>query len=352
MINQPTIVSVVIVNYNGKFLLENCLRSILDSNENNFEIVVVDNGSSDGSREHIDAVFRDVSLPLKWVALDRNYGPSRARNDGVKVTRGEYIAFLDNDTCVHPQWISHALDLFKTDALIGCLQCKLLLMDQKDCFDYAGEFLGSNGFLVQQASYHEVDRGQFDLPVEILAAKSAGMFIRKSVFEEISGFDEDYFIYMEETDLGWRSWMAGYRTLFCPKSVVFHKFSSSSVVLSADRHAYNTRFHGTKNYIMTLLKNLGPLRLLTILPVHVFVWFMFSLFLLVTGKFRSSWHVAKGGGWCAIKIRSILKKRSKIQSHRVLNDNELFIKHSLMRKGALFHKARQYFSFAGGGKAH
>ncbi|HBO97408.1 MAG TPA: hypothetical protein DD648_05190 [Candidatus Omnitrophica bacterium] len=341
------LVSVVVVNYNGKHYLKDCIDSILSSATAKYEIIIADNHSSDGSESHIQAAFPTQSGKIRFLALDKNYGPAKARNEGVKIAKGRYIAFLDNDTKVECNWLNKAIDLFRSDEKIGCIQCKLLLMDQKDRLDYAGEYLGHRGFLVQRAQHKEIDLGQYDQEVEILAAKSAGMFIRKDVFKKIGGFDEDYFIYVEETDLGWRSWLLGFKTVFCPGSIVYHKFSTSSAILSKERHDYNVRFHGAKNYITTLVKNLSFRNMVSILPAHLCIWFIFTIFLIVTGNFRSAMYILKGASWVVINIDRVIGKRVSIQKGRVLSDEEIFIGHKLIKRGSILAKAKQYLTYSG-----
>jgi len=334
-------VSIVIVNYNGKRYLLRCIASILKNIYKNYEIIVVDNGSTDGSLAALRKKFARNLDKIKIVELKKNYGPAKARNEGVKIAEGKYLAFLDNDTQVEKDWIIEAIKLFQRDLKIGCIQCKLLLLNEKNKYDYAGEYLNQYGFLVQRAWYKEIDRRQYDQEVEILAAKSAGMFIRKDVFNKIGGFDEDYFIYMEETDLGWRSWLAGYKTVFCPLSVVYHGFSTSAKILSREKHNFNVRFHGSKNYIMTLVKNLGTKQLILILPKHLFIWFCFGFFLMIRGDFQSANNIFKGIWWNIVNLPKTLIKRKSIQSTRVISDDLLFP--IILKKRSLLKKIKQFF---------
>lgn len=334
-------VSVIIVNYNGKEYLQRCLLSVLANNFKDYEIIVVDNGSSDGSISLIKDKLKTKFHDLIVLELKQNFGPAFARNEGVKIAKGEYLAFLDNDTQVKNDWITEAIKIFQRDKKIGCIQCKLLLLAEKNKYDYAGEYLNQYGFLVQRVNYREMDNGQYDQEVEILAAKSAGMFIRKNVFNKIGGFDKDYFIYMEETDLGWRSWLAGYKTVFCPRSIVYHEFGTSIKILSKEKSNFNIRFHGTKNYIMTLIKNLGSKQLAIILPQHIAIWFCFAFFLMIRGNFQSAFNVLRGIGWNIIKLPKTLSKRKNIQSKRVIADNLLFP--IIMKKKNLSEKIKQFF---------
>lgn len=334
-------VSVIVVNHNGRGYLRRCLLSVLANDFKDYEIIVVDNGSSDGSisliKDKLGAKFHNLFV----LELKQNYGPAFARNEGAEIAKGEYLAFLDNDTQVKKDWITEAIKLFQRDQKIGCIQCKLLLLAEKNKYDYAGEYLNQYGFLVQRAQYKETDNGQFDQEEEILAAKSAGMFIRKDIFNIIGGFDKDYFIYMEETDLGWRSWLAGYKTVFCPRSIVYHEFGTSIKILSKEKSNFNIRFHGTKNYIMTLIKNLGNKQLALILPKHITVWFCFAFFLVIRGNFRSAFNILRGIGWNIIKLPKTLSKRKSIQSTRVISDKQFFS--VIFKKRNLLDKIKQFF---------
>ena len=313
--------SIIIVNYNGFSYVDGCVTSVLQCPFDSLEIIVVDNGSIDGSVEKLRNKYGEK---IKIVCLERNFGPSKARNEGVKISKGEFLGFLDNDTTVDADYVVEAIGVFESDDKIGVIQCKLLLMDHPDEIDYVGEYMGTNGFLVQVAPAKTRDEGQFDQQYPILAAKSAGMFIRRSAFEAIGGFDEDYFIFVEETDLGWRVWLEGYSIVFAPKSKVFHKFGTSSVILGKMENDYNAKFHGTKNYILTHLKNLGFVRLCKILPVHIFLWVGLAFFGLVRGNWNNFFWIHKGIIWNMTHLPDTLLKRKKIQKSRKISDEDLF----------------------------
>lgn len=316
--------SVIIVNYGAKEYADKCVRSILDSHSADYEVIVVDNGSPDGSVEFLRDKYADRKDVVRVIALDQNYGPAKARNVGVAASGGKYIAFLDNDTEVHPDWANTAIAGFEQDEKLGIIQCKLLLAKERDKIDYVGEYIGGNGFLVQRAPAGERDEGQYDQKIEILAAKSAGMFIRRETFDRIGGFDEDYFIYVEETDLGWRSWLAGYRAVFLPASVVYHEFGTSALVLGRSKNNYNTKFHGTKNYILTLFKNLDTGHLFTIWPTHILLWKGLAWFSLIRGDFNAFRWIYGGILWNVRHFPDSLKKRKAVQSKRRISDGELF----------------------------
>ena len=189
-------VSVVIVNYNGKEFLRDCLESVLNCNYANLEVIVVDNGSKDGSCGFVESVSLS-GHNVRLIRNERNLGPSAARNQGIEIARGKYIAFLDNDTRVDPLWLRAAINSFESDPEIGACQCKLLLDGSDSVIDCVGEYLGHNGFLVQVViPGQEKDVGQYDQIGEIFVAKSAGMIARKDILIAIGKFDGDYFIYV------------------------------------------------------------------------------------------------------------------------------------------------------------
>lgn len=330
-------VSIIIVNFNGKTYLSNCLKSIFKNNYKNFEIIIVDNHSTDKSIALVKKQFSNYLKKIKIIELKDNFGPAYARNQGVKQAKGEIIAFLDNDTEVDNNWIIEANKEFKKDKKLGCIQSKLLLLDEKNKFDYAGDYLNQFGLLSHRATYKDVDNGQFNKKEIIFAAKSAGMFIKKSVFDKIKGFDNDYFIYMEETDLCWRSWLMGYKTIYLPSSIVYHGFSGSFKILNNNFAVYNLRFNGTKNYILTIIKNLSTKNLIKILPKQICIFFLYSVYLFfLKFKFKESLYILLGIVWNIIHLQKSLFKRHKIQKNRVLNDKQLFSyiykKESLLNK--------------------
>ena len=337
------LVSIIIVNYNGYHLLKNCLNSILKNSYKNYEIIIADNGSTDNSLQQIRTDFKKNLSKIKILDLKKNLGPSLARNKAFKQSTGEIIAFLDNDTEVDKNWILEALKLFKTNSKIGVLQCKLLLLDQPTKIDYAGELLGSLGFLKSVAVYQETDHGQYNKNYPILAAKSAGMFIRIQAFIKAGQFDPSYFIFMEETDLGWRALLSGYQNYFCFNSIVYHKFSSTKDIVDPDFNNYLVRFHGTKNYIQTLIKNLSPKYLLKILPIHIFLWFSLATFLLITGRFKSAKNIYQGMFWNLIHLKQTFHKRKIVQKYRKISDQELFVNQKLMAKTTLKYYTNKFF---------
>lgn len=338
------LVSIIIVNHNGYHLLQDCLTSIFKNRYPNYEIIIFDNGSSDQSVSKIKIDFQKYLKKITIISLEQNLGPAIARNLAFKKSHGDIIAFLDNDTKVDPKWITEAISIFNQNPKLGIVQSKLLLMDNPKKLDYVGEWLGTLGFLHSVGTYGEIDRHQYDKTKYILAAKSAGMFIRRQAFIDADKFDPDYFIFMEETDLGWRTWLQGYQNTLAPKSIVYHKFSSSKTILDPNFNNYLVRFHGTKNHLQTLIKNLSLPYLIKMLPINIILWFGLGTYFLFTGNFRSAINTYKGIGWNLIHLKHILSKRKIIQKSRLITDDFLFKKHHLLIKTGLKYHTSKFFA--------
>ncbi len=319
---QP-LVSIIILNYNGIEFIESCLDSVIDSKYPNKEIIVVDSTSSDGSGELVKKKYGKLKN-LKIIEIPRSFGTDRGRNIGAAKARGEYLMFLDNDTEVDSNWLNELITVMRSDKSIGSAQSKLLKIEPRDRFDCAGDYLGPLGFLVGR-SQEAKDIGQFDFITDIFSAKSAASIIRSKIFKKIGRFDEDYFKYLEETDLSWRVWLAGYRVVFIPKSIVYHAFNTARKDFKRYYHKNIFRYYGCRNYISTLIKNLELTNLIKILPLHLGCWLTLSLFFFLKGSLDNGFYILKGVGWNFFNLGLLLKKRRLINTKiRKVNDCEIF----------------------------
>lgn len=247
---REPLVSVIIANYNGKKYLEKCLSSVLETLYSNFEVIFVDNGSTDGSLEILREFQSDSRMRI--VENGVNMGYAMGNNVGIVFARGDYVVFLNNDTIVEPDWLTELVNVMESDVSIGAAQSKLLLMDSPTQLDSAGNFLDFSGTTYERGKYEE-DVGKYEVG-EIFACKGASMIVRHQVLDRLGVFDPDYFFYYEETDLCWRFRLAGYRIVFAPSSIVYHKSGGS---IPTDGHQMFS-FHVyllNRNRIATLLKN-------------------------------------------------------------------------------------------------
>ena len=249
---KEPLVSIVIVHYNGKDFLNRCLNSVLKTNYSRFEVILVDNGSSDGSLEAVNEVFV-YDRRLKIVKNDANVGVAKANNIGIGHAKGKYVVLLNDDTVVETQWISELVRVMENDVSIAAAQSKLLLMDHPTLYDCAGLFLDYDGRTHGRGDSTR-DIGQYDKVEEIFTSKSAAMIIRKDVLRKIGLIDSTYFLYYDETDLCWRFWLAGYKVVYVPSSVVYHK-GGGTVQKEISKQVFFQVYLFNRNRITTLLKN-------------------------------------------------------------------------------------------------
>jgi hypothetical protein len=241
-------VSIIILNYNGKDFLNECLNSVLNSNYPNFEIILVDNASTDDSIKL--AIEKYGSSPtLKIIKNEGNLGFAKGNNVGTSYAKGKYVLFLNDDTVVEPNWLVELVNVMESDAEIGAAQSKLISLGDKKTIDSAGDFVDYYGLSFQRG-WGEEDKGQYYQIEEIFSARGAAFIVRSKILAEIGAFDADFFFCYEDIDLSWRIRLNGYKVVFVPKSVVYH-IGSASVIASS----INV-FHIEKNRLLTVLKNM------------------------------------------------------------------------------------------------
>lgn len=316
-------ISLIVVSYNSEKFLGKCVASIYESDFKDFEVVVVDNGSFDKSADSIDKKF--ISQPnFKLVRLEKNLGSSGGRNCGVRYTKGKYLLFLDADTLIAKNCLSVFANFAKTHPNFGALHAKLLQLEKAQFYDYAGDYLDPFGFLVDRAKGKK-DTGDLDYVFPILSGKTAAVLVSRKAYGAVNGFDEDYFFLLEDTDFDWKLWLTGFQVLFLPQAVVYHGFHAAEKTKRKDHHYFNIslKYYGARNYLLTLIKNLGAKKLWQIVPLHILCWLVMALTLLLKGKFRQSFSIMQGLNWNFINLPYVLKKRRAIQKKRVVSDSDI-----------------------------
>lgn len=318
--NNSILVSIIIANYNGEKFLERCLNSIFLEKEKPYEVIVVDDGSTDNSIALLKNKFAGEKK-LKLIALKNNVGAAQARNIGVKKSSGKYLLFLDNDTKIKKDWFDEIIRFFEIYQKAGLAQAKIMKMGTNR-FDYAGDLISPFGFLIERARSAE-DRGQFDRPDKIFALKSAAMLAKRKVFEKLAGFDPDYKIFWEDTDIAWRCWLMGHQVLFAPTIIVWHAYGTKEKSEKIYAH-YQVVYRGCRNMITSLIKNLESRKLFFVLPINIGCWLVLALLFLLKLDIRKSVAIIKGITWNFLHLPSTFKKRKVIQSKRKIKDQELF----------------------------
>lgn len=308
-------VSIIIINYNGKNFLERCLSSLqqLDYPRNRYELLFVDNCSTDGSVNFVETVFPDVKI----LSFDENFGFGGGNNKAVECAFGDYVVFLNNDTEVTADWLTHLVGAALCYSVPICAS-KILFMNKRDLIHYGGAKLVVNGrgygisFAKQNFEDFSVTRTGYPC--------AAAMLIKKDVFLEIGKFDEDYFTCLDDADFGWRAWLFGYAVLYCPMSFVYHVVGGST---GMSRMSPMRAFHGTKNALMNILKNLELKNLFKGLSLACIFDFVEFLFLIKRRNVECSKNKVKAYFWVLKNLRLILKKRYYVQTRRCVSDSWL-----------------------------
>ncbi len=310
-------VSLVAVNFNGRELLKKCLQSLLVMNYPDFEIVVVDNASTDGSLDEAERVFGSDSR-VRFVRNLENVGHAEGCNIGARVTMGQYIVFLDSDTEFRDgDWLWKLLGVMERDECVGVAQAKLVLAEDEGSLDYV--CMGVDALGTWAATYGSPEEALKE-NFEILAASSGCCIVRREVFEEVGGFDSDYFIYDDDTDFSLRVRLLGYRVLLVPSAVVVHRGGVLRGLNSG------TLYHSSKNRIRTALKNYELKNVWWKFSVLSFFTFVISIGFVVLGKIDEAKATLRGLLSPMKDFRGIWRKRLRLQSKRRIKDSELVSK--------------------------
>jgi GT2 family glycosyltransferase len=312
-------VTVVIPNWNGERFLRLCLDSLRRQTFPNFETVVVDNGSSDGSLSLVKRDFPEV----RALALGRNRGFSAAVNAGIGVSGTELVALLNNDTEQDPGWLAALVRAADEHPEVGFFSSKLVDFHDRRLLDGAGDALRLSG-LPYRLGHGEVDRGQFDHPGYVFSACAAAAMYRREMLDDVGLFDEDFVSYCEDGDLSFRAQLAGYRCLYVPDALVYHMGSAST----GKRSATATRL-GTRNSLSLLVKNLPLSAVPHILPFFVLGQLARLLTAAVTGALRAHLE-GLAGAWQYLPL--MLKKRRVIQGRKRVSDARI---RGLLRESSL-----------------
>jgi GT2 family glycosyltransferase len=332
---ENPLISIVIVNYNGLEYLRRCISSLLQSHYLSYEIIVVDNASSDGSVQCIREEFKKHEDKIVILPQQENPGIGRSNNIGANKARGKYILILNNDTEVDPSCLGELAAAMERDASIGAAQAKILLMNQRDTFDTAGSFLNVIGFPYTYG-WNERDYGQYDRLYEILYAKGAAMIVRKNVWFNVEGYESLFSCYFEDTDFCWRVWLSGYRVVFVPLARVFHVSGATTSKLVRNlQFLRNLYFQDYRNKMVMVMKNLELKNLTKYTP---WLLAMYAYYILERARKNDSAAVLgniRGITWCLRFFRSIWTKRLKVQRMRVVRDETLF-KKGIISKAIIF----------------
>jgi GT2 family glycosyltransferase len=259
------LVSIVILNWNGKEHLRNFLPSVLASTYANKRIVVADNGSTDDSIAFLQQHFPQVEILISPV----NEGFAKGYNTALGQVKSDYYVLLNNDVAVTAGWIEPIIELMEADSAIAVCQPKLLDFNNKQQFEYAGAcggWLDALGYPFARGRVFEqleLDLGQYETAQACFWASGAAMFVRAAAFKAVGGLDEYFFAHQEEIDFCWRIQLAGYKVYVEPASVVYHLGGGT---LSKGNRLKN--YLNFRNNLVMLAKNLPIVKAIFILPIR------------------------------------------------------------------------------------
>jgi GT2 family glycosyltransferase len=266
--NEKPLVSVVIPNLNGKEMLTTCLRSLERQTFKGFEVIVVDNGSTDGSVETVKADFPWLGAIIE---NSSNMGFARACNQGIEVASGRYIALLNNDTEVHPAWLAELVRAAEEHQDTGMFASKTLFFDRRDTLDTTGHLIYPDG-LNRARGRLEIDRGQYDDKTDVFFPSGCAALYRRAIFDEIGLFDEHHFAYGDDTDIGIRARLAGYGCRFVPTAIVYHVYSATT-----GRYSPMKLYLVERNRIWIVLKYFPAKRLL-LTPFYTKIRYIYQFY--------------------------------------------------------------------------
>ncbi|GLB30819.1 hypothetical protein LAD12857_27420 [Lacrimispora amygdalina] len=249
-------VTIIIPNYNGLKFMEPCFKALRAQSDQNFELLVVDNGSSDGSVEWL----KDHQIPS--IFLEENTGFSGAVNVGIRESVTPYVILLNNDTEPDPDYVREMVKAIERSPKIFSVSSKMIQLYHKDLMDDAGDMYSVLGWAYQRGVGQK--SSGYKKACRVFSACAGAAIYRREVFDKIGGFDEDHFAYLEDIDVGYRAKICGYENWYCPKAVVYHvgsgtsgsKYNSFKVKLAARNNLYLNY----KNMpLLQLLFNLLPI---------------------------------------------------------------------------------------------
>jgi len=305
---ETALASIIIVNYNGRPYLVDCLKSVLKTSGSDVEVILVDNGSSDGSPDEIISLHPELRL----IRCANNEGFAAGGNIGAQYARGHYLAFLNPDTQTTAGWLNGLISTLGADSRAGLATSKILLLDRPDIINTAGNDVHLTGLTLCRGM--GLSQESMDEYAMVGAVSGAAFVIRRDLFNQLNGFDPHFFMYMEDTDLSLRAQLAGYSCQYVPSSVVYHDY--------ALHFGPRKTYYQERNRYLMLLKALRWPTLALLLPAlllaEIVTW---GYVLLEDGK--NITNKLKAYGYVFGQWREIMVERRKTQASRRVPDRDL-----------------------------
>lgn len=248
-------ISIIIPNYNGKKYLKECLDSLYSMDQLEFEVIIIDNASQDDDFKWVGQYNN-----LHFKQLDKNYGFSRAVNEGIYLAKGEYVLLLNNDTVIEKDFVQELVKTIKKDKQIFAVSSKMIAYHNRELIDDAGDEYNLLGWTKKRGDGKSVE--DFTTEKRVFSACAGAALYRKNIFDEIGYFDENFFAYMEDVDIGYRANIYGYKNVYCPDAKVYHIGSATS---GSRYNAFKVKL-AARNNLYVAYKNMPLVQLIFNLP--------------------------------------------------------------------------------------
>lgn len=322
------VISTIIVNWNGKHLLDECLGAVRGQTFRDFETIVVDNGSSDGSADYVQTHYPEVKL----VALPENRGFTGGNIAGYEVATGDLIVLLNNDTEAHPGWLEHIYKASLVFPDAGSFASKMLYFDQRERIENCGFELSAAG------TTEDVGRGKLDGAAwstfrSVFGACGGAVAYRRPMLQDVGFFDPDFFMIYEDVDLSFRAQLRGYSCVYCPQAMVYHRYRSTIKTRPVLQVFYSQR-----NIELVYLKDMPLAVILRALPQRLLYEAGAAIYFVLQGR-GSAFLLAKLDVLRCLP--SILRKRAQVQQRRTVTNAEL---RTIMRRSGVGSKWEKFRS--------
>jgi len=301
--------SIVILFWNNEKYIHKCLHSLKNQTLNNFEIILINNGSDQPLPKDLET----SSLNVKSIKLLENIGFAAGNNYGAKFAKGKYLITLNADAFPEPDWlekINTAIEKYPDCSFAS----KLVMANEPTLFDGTGDVYHFTG-LVWRKNYNHLIENVNLKEGEVFSACGAAAVYPLDAFDQVGGFDEDYFAYVEDVDLGFRLRLAGYKCIFLPDAVVHHVGSGST-----EKRSDFSVYYGQRNLVWTFFKNMPGILFWMLIPLHLLI----NILVIFINLFRKQGKITiKAKLDAFLSIDQIIKKRNYLMMKRVVRISEL-----------------------------
>jgi GT2 family glycosyltransferase len=309
----PPLISIIIVSWNSTESLPRCLDCLSLQTFQDFEVILIDNGSLDGGTNELEKKYPGLDLHIE--RLTANLGFASANNRGARSARGTWLALLNADAFPEPDWLEKILWAAKQYPEFSFFSSRQIQSNQPDLLDGSGDEYHISGLAWRRFYNYQAKNYGFK-EEEVFSACGAAAFYPRDDFLKVGGFDENYFSYFEDVDLSFRLRLAGRRCLYVPQAVVYHVGSASS-----GKTSDFVIYHGHRNLVWTYFKNMPGVLFWWYLPLHMLMNLFFTISFIFKGRGIAILRAKMDAFY---RLPAIIRARRQIQSSRKIPIHEIW----------------------------